>query len=125
VAADGRADVAQGPSAPDHRGQRRGTSTRARLWTLERQRWAAESGLRVGVSLSDDTTTSAGLRMQAALDAGPLSTGIKVSDAEMKRLQIDRAPVHGEWNDTLRPHRHAQSETKITRTSSNIFLDGS
>jgi hypothetical protein len=46
------------------------TSTRARLWTLERQRWAAESGLRVGVSLSGDTTTSAGLRIQAALDAG-------------------------------------------------------
>ena len=129
-------------------------STRARLWTLARQRFADESGLRVGVShlppgtstwhkiehrmfchitanwrgkpleslevvvsLIGDTNTSAGLRIQAALDAGQSPTGMKVSDAEMKKLQIDRAHFHGEGNSTILPHRDAQSKTKSTRQS--------
>ncbi|HEX9872164.1 MAG TPA: ISAzo13 family transposase [Candidatus Tectomicrobia bacterium] len=52
--------------------------------------------LEVVVSLIGDTNTSAGLRLQAALDAGQHPKGIKVSDAEMKKLQIDRAHFHGE-----------------------------
>jgi transposase len=129
-------------------------STRARLWTLELQRFSDESGLRVCVShlppgtrkwntiehrmcchstanwrgkpleslevvvsLIGDTNTSAGLRSQAALDAGQYPKGLKVSQAEMKTLRIDRAPFHGEWNDTILPHRDSQSKTKSTRTS--------
>jgi hypothetical protein len=117
-------------------------STRARLWTRERQRFSDESGLRVSVShlppgtsqwhtsehrmcchitahwrgqpleslevvvsLIGDTNTSAGRRIQAALDAGRYPTGIQVRTAEMKTLQIDRAQFHGEWNDTILPHR--------------------
>jgi transposase len=64
--------------------------------------------LEVVVSLIGDTNTSAGLRIQAALDAGQYPTGIKVSNAEMKKLQIDRAHFHGEWNYTILPHRDAQ-----------------
>jgi len=56
----------------------------------------------VVVSLIGDTNTSAGLRIQAALDAGQYPKGIKVSNAEMKTLQIDSAQFHGEWNDTIR-----------------------
>jgi hypothetical protein len=73
--------------------------------------------LEVVVSLIGDTNTSAGLRIQAALDAGQYPTGIKVSNAEMKKLQIDRAHFHGEWNYTILPHRDSQSNTKITRKS--------
>jgi transposase len=73
--------------------------------------------LKVVVSLIGDTNTSAGLRIQAALDAGQYPTGIKVSNAEMKTLQIDRAHFHGEWNYTILPHRDSQSKMKITRTS--------
>jgi transposase len=73
--------------------------------------------LEVVVSLIGDTNTSAGLRIQAALDAGQYPTGIKVSNAEMKTLQIDRAHFHGEWNYTILPHRDSQSNTKITRKS--------
>jgi transposase len=73
--------------------------------------------LEVVVSLIGDTNTSAGLRIQAALDAGQYPTGLKVSKAEMKKLQIDRAHFHGEWNYTILPHRDSQSNTKITRKS--------
>jgi hypothetical protein len=73
--------------------------------------------LEVVVSLIGDTNTSAGLRIQAALDAGQYPTGMKVSNAEMKTRQIDRAHCHGEWNDTILPHRDSQSNTKITRKS--------
>ena len=71
--------------------------------------------LEVVVSLIGDTKTSAGLRIQAALDAGQYPTGIKVSQAEMQTLQIDRAHFHGEWNYTILPHRDSQPNTKITR----------
>jgi hypothetical protein len=60
----------------------------------------------VVVSLVSATTTTKGLRIQAALDAGQYPTGVKVSDAEMTSLQIKRSAFHGDWNDTILPHRH-------------------
>ena len=60
----------------------------------------------VVVSLVGATTTTKGLRIQAALDAGQYPTGVKVSDAEMTSLQIKRSAFHGDWNYTILPHRH-------------------
>jgi transposase len=71
--------------------------------------------LEVVVSLIGDTNTAAGLRIQAALDAGQYPKGIKVSDVEMKKLQIDRAQFHGEWNYTILPHGDSQANSKISR----------
>jgi len=71
--------------------------------------------LEVVVSLIGDTNTAAGLRIQAALDAGQYPKGIKVSDVEMKKLQIDRAQLQGEWNYTLLPHGDSQANSKISR----------
>jgi transposase len=71
--------------------------------------------LEVVVSLIGDTNTAAGLRIQAALDAGPYPKGIKVSDVEMKKLRIDRAQFHGEWNYTILPHGDSQANSKIIR----------
>jgi transposase len=73
--------------------------------------------LEVVVSLIGDTNTAAGLRIQAALDAGQYPKGITVSNAEMKKLQIDRAQFHGEWNYTILPHRDVKPHTKIIRKS--------
>jgi hypothetical protein len=73
--------------------------------------------LEVVVSLIGDTNPSAGLRIQAALDAGPYPKGIKVSAAEMNKLQIDRAHFHGEWNDTILPHRDSKANTTRPRKS--------
>jgi len=62
----------------------------------------------VVVSLLGATTTTQGLRIQAALDAGQYPTGIKVSDAEMQSLQIERSEFHGDWNYTILPHRRVR-----------------
>ena len=60
----------------------------------------------VVVSLVGATTTTKGLRIQAALDAGQYPTGVNVSDAEMTSLQSKRSAFHGDWNDTILPPRH-------------------
>jgi Rhodopirellula transposase DDE domain len=60
----------------------------------------------VVVSLVGATTTTKGLRLQAALDAGQYPTGVNVSDAEMTSLQIKRSAFHGDWNYTILSHRH-------------------
>jgi len=54
------------------------------------------------VNLISNTTTEAGLEIQAALDPGEYPTGIKVSDKDMATLRLEKSEFHGEWNYTLR-----------------------
>ena len=54
------------------------------------------------VNLISNTTTEAGLEIQAALDQGEYPTGIKISDKEMAKLKLEKDEFHGEWNYTLR-----------------------
>src|SRR5487761_1553793 len=49
------------------------------------------------------TTTRAGLTVRAALDPGSYPDGVKVSDAQLAALPLDRHDWHGDWNYTLRP----------------------
>lgn len=56
----------------------------------------------VVVNLIANTTTEAGLEIQAALDSGEYPIGIKVSDQDMADLNLERHEFHGEWNYTLR-----------------------
>jgi hypothetical protein len=117
------------------------TGSRGRLWKVELQRLAAETGLtltvghfppgtskwnqiehrrfcqipengrgrplskhEVIVSLIAHTTTQAGLRIKAALDAGRYPTGLKVSDEPMRTLNLRPANFHGEdWNYLIKP----------------------
>jgi hypothetical protein len=55
------------------------------------------------VSLIGSTRTRAGLSIRAALDPNPYPTRLKVTDAQMAQLQIERHTFHGEWNYTIRP----------------------
>lgn len=64
------------------------------------------------VSLIGATTTTKGLRIQAALDAGQYPTGVQVSEAEMTSLWIERSAFHGDWNYPLLPHRHPGSKRR-------------
>jgi hypothetical protein len=57
----------------------------------------------VMVELIGSTTTQAGLRIEAEVDRGTYPLKIKVSDAEMAALEIERAAFHGNWNYTIRP----------------------
>jgi len=53
--------------------------------------------------ISVDTTTKAGLKVESALDTRTYEKGIKVSNAEMKTLDIEGDEFHPEWNYTIRP----------------------
>jgi hypothetical protein len=55
------------------------------------------------VELIAATTTKTGLKIQCAIDTATYQKGIKVSDAEMKRLNISGADFHPEWNYTITP----------------------
>lgn len=57
----------------------------------------------VVVNLIGATTTAAGLRIKAALDENMYQPGIKVSDEELAKLDIERDEFHGEWNYRLNP----------------------
>lgn len=56
------------------------------------------------VRLIAATTTSAGLKVRCELDGASYPAGIKVSDAEMKGLNLQRHDFHGEWNYTIAPN---------------------
>jgi len=55
------------------------------------------------VELIGATTTKAGLKVECALDTRTYEKGVKVSDAEMKMLNIEGDDFHPEWNYTIRP----------------------
>ena len=59
------------------------------------------------VELIAATTTKAGLKVESALDTRTYQKGIKVSDAEMKMLDIQGDAFHPEWNYTIRPRSDA------------------
>jgi hypothetical protein len=112
---------------------------RTRLWKVELQRFADESGLDITVahyppgtskwnkiehrmfchitenwrgrpletletivSLIGNTTTSAGLRIKAALDKKPYEKAINVSDEEIAAIRIKPHRFHGDWNYEIR-----------------------
>jgi len=49
--------------------------------------------------------TRSGLTVQCRLDENTYDKGIKVSDAEMAKLNIEPADFHGEWNYTIKPRK--------------------
>ena len=56
------------------------------------------------VQLIGATTTQTGLTVRCELDANRYPKGIKVTDAEMAALAIERDAFHGEWNYTISPN---------------------
>jgi transposase len=116
--------------------------SRLRLWKLELQKLADQTGLSLSVchfppgtskwnkiehrlfsfissnwrgqplrdyetvvKLISRTTTAKGLRVTCRLDRRKYPTGRKVSEAEMKGVNLERHKFHGDWNYTIHP-RH-------------------
>jgi len=114
--------------------------SRLRLWKLELQRLANETGLLLSVchfppgtskwnkiehrlfsfissnwrgeplrdyetivNLIANTTTAKGLKVTCRLDRRKYPSGRKVSDEEMKGVNVERNTFHGEWNYTIKP----------------------
>ncbi len=120
--------------------------SRLRLWKLELQKFADETGLSISVchfppgtskwnkvehrlfsfissnwrgeplrdyetivNLISRTTTAKGLKVTCRLDRRKYPTGRKVTDAEIKRVNLKRNAFHGEWNYTIHPSTPQQT----------------
>jgi hypothetical protein len=60
----------------------------------------------VVVNLIANTSTDAGLKIQAQLDKNSYSTGISVSDPDLKAVNLVPAKFHGkDWNYAIEPHQ--------------------
>jgi hypothetical protein len=57
----------------------------------------------VVVNLIGSVSTEQGLKVRAALDENRYDAGIKVSDAELAAVAIERDEFHGEWNYRIAP----------------------
>lgn len=55
------------------------------------------------VHLISRTTTAMGLKVTCRLDRRKYPIGRKVTDEEMKRVNLERHKFHGDWNYTIRP----------------------
>ena len=63
--------------------------------------------LEVIVNLIGSTTTEKGLSIQSSLDNNFYEKGIKISDTEMDKLNIERNNFHGNWNHSFVPTSNA------------------
>ena len=57
------------------------------------------------VKLIGATMTKSGLKVRAKLDKRKYPLKVKVSNEEMKSLNIEPHPFHGEWNYTIKPRK--------------------
>jgi hypothetical protein len=117
--------------------------SRLRLWKLELQKLADETGLSISVchfppgtskwnkvehrlfsfissnwrgeplrnyetivNLISRTTTAKGLQVTCRLDRRKYPTGRKVTDKEIRQVNLKQNKFHGEWNYTIHPSAH-------------------
>ena len=59
------------------------------------------------VQLIAATTTDAGLKVRAELDANKYPKGVKITDAQLAAVKLTPHAFHGEWNYTISPIRGA------------------
>jgi transposase len=58
----------------------------------------------VVVNLIGNTRTATGLSIQAELDTTQYPKGVKISDEELRKLNLTRDTFHGEWNYSIAPN---------------------
>lgn len=76
-----------------------------RLFAFITQNWRGKPLIshQVIIQLIGATTTRTGLDVQCQLDENQYPKAIKVSDAEMAAINLERDDFHGEWNYTISP----------------------
>ncbi len=76
-----------------------------RLFSFISINWRAKplTSLETIIELLSHTTTKEGLTVTATVDQHSYPTKVKVSDEEMRSLNITRDTFHGEWNYTIKP----------------------
>ncbi|HVA93078.1 MAG TPA: ISAzo13 family transposase [Chloroflexota bacterium] len=76
-----------------------------RLFAFISQNWRGQPLVSYAVILRliAATATTTGLTVESHLDTNAYPAGVKVTDAQMDSLAIQRDPFHGEWNYTISP----------------------
>jgi hypothetical protein len=77
-----------------------------RLFSYISKNWRAKplTSLLVIINLIGATTTNTGLTVKAKLDEKTYLTGIKISEEDKQKLNIERNDFHGEWNYIISPN---------------------
>ena len=77
-----------------------------RLFSYISKNWRAKplTSLLVVINLIGATTTKTGLKVTAKLDEKIYLSGIKISEEEKQKLNIERNDFHGEWNYIISPN---------------------
>jgi hypothetical protein len=77
-----------------------------RLFSFISKNWRGEPlvSYETIVKLIRSTTTEKGLKVFCQLDRNDYPTKIKITDAEMKSINLRPALFHGEWNYDIKPH---------------------
>ncbi|MFW0859356.1 MAG: ISAzo13 family transposase [Dehalococcoidia bacterium] len=77
-----------------------------RLFSFISQNWRGKPLIsqEVIVSLISSTTTKTGLNVECGIDPNSYPNGIKVSDKELKAVNLLKDSFHGEWNYTIKPN---------------------
>jgi transposase len=76
-----------------------------RLFSHITMNWRARPliNIQLIVDLIASTKTSKGLKVKSKLDSAVYEKGIKISDNELKKINILKDDFHGEWNYTIKP----------------------
>jgi len=76
-----------------------------RLFSLISSNWRGEPlrDYETIIHLISRTTAATGLKVTCRLDRRKYPIGRKVTDEEMKRVNLERHKFHGDWNNTIRP----------------------
>ena len=76
-----------------------------RLFSFITMNWRAKPlvSLQTIVSLIASTTTKTGLKVKAAADDKIYQTAIKVTEEQMKKINLTKDDFHGEWNYIINP----------------------
>jgi hypothetical protein len=76
-----------------------------RLFSYISTNWRGKplTSLETIIELLSHTTTAQGLSVTAVVDKNIYPIGVKVSDEEMRNLNLVRNAFHGDWNYTIRP----------------------
>jgi hypothetical protein len=84
-----------------------------RLFSFITQNWRGRPlvSYQTIVQLIAATTTDAGLKVQCEIDPNTYPAGVRVSDAEMDAIIIQRHEFHGDWNYTISPQSHVRSDS--------------
>jgi transposase len=77
-----------------------------RLFSFISQNWRGKPLIshEVIVNLISATTTKTGLEVACGMDSNSYPRGIKVTDKELKAVNLLKDSFHGEWNYTIKPN---------------------